>query len=275
MNPESVGQLGALKTAEWPVLTEQTLAMPRAKPRSILQRVGYRLAWLGRRLTGRRRLLCFLLDSSWLLRRLAFEVAGEIYGDSFHNRALSEERLAEFIPPGGSVLDIGCGPGRWSRASARFAASVVGVDQDARHLENARRQTCDDHVQYIQADVSVDLAQRFAERCFDMAIVLHVLEHIDDPDTFLKSVSPIASQLLIEVPDFDSDCLNLVRHRLRCVYYSDGDHVREYTEAILADQLVRNGWRVQQLWKRNGALLALAAHADSPALHVRAEAVSA
>jgi len=60
------------------------------------------------------------------------------------------------------------------------------------------------------------------------------------------------------VPDFESDPLNIVRLAEGCAFYSDADHVREYTEEILNAQLTRNGWVVLENRKSGGAVLAVA-----------------
>jgi hypothetical protein len=45
---------------------------------------------------------------------------------------------------------------------------------------------------------------------------------------------------------------------MNCPFYSDADHVREYTVDILNSQLVRNGWQVVENRKRGGGVLAIA-----------------
>ena len=69
---------------------------------------------------GPSRALKFLLRIHWILRRVSFEVSGLVYGDKFQNTALglSDELLSSLIAPGDRVADLGCGTGRWSRASA-------------------------------------------------------------------------------------------------------------------------------------------------------------
>src|SRR5205823_10307364 len=109
--------------------TEADLTVPRRKPRSLVIPVAYRARRLAVRLFGTGRVLRFCLNASWLLRRFAFELCGQLYGADFarHARGLSEEILARWIPEGGSVIDVGCGTGEWCRAAARYAARVVGI----------------------------------------------------------------------------------------------------------------------------------------------------
>src|SRR4051794_31650029 len=110
--------------------TERTLSMSRAKPKSMMTTLAYRAKRVCQGLLGHRRLLRIFLNLSWLLRRFAFELSGEVFGNTFHNCAmgLSEEQLGQWIPNGAAVIDIGCGTGRWCRVAARHASHVLGVD---------------------------------------------------------------------------------------------------------------------------------------------------
>jgi len=209
-------------------------------------------------------MLRFCLNASWLLRRFAFELSSETFGDSFQctAMALSEEVLREWIPVDGSVIDIGCGTGRWSRIAARYARSVVGIDYNAANIEIARRDSLPPNLEYLVGDIT----DQISHRQFDGALLIHVLEHIDDADDILETIRGMAPILLVEVPDVEADCLNLVRRELGCPYYSDGDHVREYTVAGLQQQLERNGWSIKYLRQHGGAILAIASRTTSQAV---------
>jgi len=238
--------------------TEKQLLMPREKPRSAVISVGYRLRYLSSILFGRKRMMRFFLTASWLFWRFAFELTGETYGGDFHCHAkgLSEDILKRWIPAGGSLIDIGCNTGVWCRKAAQYAGTVVGIDFREDHIKQAREQTVEKNVEFVVGDATKDLPGRR----FDVALLTHVLEHIDDPDSFLRSLQKIASRVIIEVPDFENDPLNWVRWKNDLRFYSDADHVREYTEDILLEQLERNGWRVLEHRKHGGALLAVAEH---------------
>jgi SAM-dependent methyltransferase len=242
----------------WEGLNEADLTMPRAKPRSLSISLAYRAKRLAQKVFGPRRLLRFCLNASWLLRRFAHELNADavavIPPTGSSERALAIIR--QWLPPHGSVLDIGCGVGHWCRLVAPYAASVVGIDYSAESLERARKMTSDSNVEYRLGDVTKDLTD---ER-FDVALLFHVIEHIDDVDALLQPLHRLASTLVVGVPDFESDHLNAVRLRLGCPYYSDADHVREYTQNLLQHHLERNGWHVQLGESRNGTAMAVATH---------------
>jgi 2-polyprenyl-3-methyl-5-hydroxy-6-metoxy-1,4-benzoquinol methylase len=240
-------------------LTEAELTMPRRKPRSLVVSLSYRLVLAGKYLFGRKRLMRWCLNASWLLRRFAFELGSEVFGSSFQTdaRALSKDVLRKWVTPDATVLDIGCGPGRLSRLAAGYAGRVVGIDQSPADIETARQMSDGLNIEYVVGDVTVDLS----DSRFDVAMLVHVIEHIDDVDHLLTAIRKIASLLIIEVPDFEADPLNMARHALGCPYYSDGDHLREYSLPMLEQQLERNGWNIQYQERRHGAILAVAGHA--------------
>jgi SAM-dependent methyltransferase len=208
---------------------------------------------------GRRNLLRFCLNASWLFKRVAHELSGETFGASYHCSALalSEGVLRQWIPPEGSVIDIGCGTGRWCRVAARYARRVVGIDYNPLSIANASGLTTEKNIDYVTGDVT---GLQDADG-YDVALLIHVLEHIDDVDSFLLALRRIASTLIVEVPDVEADALNTIRRKLGCPYYSDADHVREYTLPVLRGQLERNGWEVRITEQRGGAILAVATHA--------------
>ena len=138
--------------------------------------------------------------------------------------------------------------------AAKSAASAIGIDYDDKLLEIAKKQTNEKNIQYIHGDVTKDLGGQK----FGLALLIHVIEHIDNPDKMLQTLHDISDKIIVEVPDFESDPLNLVRFDLGLQFYSDGDHVREYTENILTDQLTRNGWNLLELKKKGGAVQAVA-----------------
>ncbi|HYJ85715.1 MAG TPA: class I SAM-dependent methyltransferase [Pyrinomonadaceae bacterium] len=244
--------------------TGHDLDMPRRKRPSLFISLSYRLVWLSKYILGPKRVLHFCLNASWLLRRFAFELCSEVFGDSFQSeaRALSDDLLKRWIPPGGSVIDIGCGSGRWCRTAARYGKRVVGIDQSEMNIRAANRISTETNVEYMVGDFMDARDQNRFDRRFDLAILLHVVEHVEDVDQLLQSIAQISSTLIIEVPDFDADPLNMVRRVLGCPYYSDGDHVREYTRPMLQSELERNGWTILHEEQRHGAILAVATHAN-------------
>jgi SAM-dependent methyltransferase len=238
------------------------LAMRRRKPRTLLASCVYRAFRAGRAVLGPARMLPFCLNVAWIFRRLSFELSGAVWGDRFQCSAmgLSERVLGEWIPEGGTVLDVGCGSGRWCRAAAVPARRVVGIDANPANIDLARRVSPSPKIEFVLGDVTRKLDDQLGGETFDVALLVHVLEHVDDEgiDPLLQSIGELAGTLIVEVPDFDSDPLNLVRRELGCPFYTDADHVREYTASILDEQLRRNGWMTRHRAHRGGSVVAVA-----------------
>lgn len=238
---------------------DRDLEFPRRKRQRLVIAATYRLAYLAMRVFGTEHLLRFAADEAWILRRVGFELASELYGESFQcaSLALSEDSLERWLPANANVLDLGCGAGRWSRAAATRARSVVGIDRDVALIARARSVTRDDRVTFLVGDVTRSLPEQVAKR-FDIALLVHLLEHLDDVDPFLRMLHELTPRLIVEVPDVTADPLNVARRKIGSPFYSDDDHVREYSPAMLVEHLGRNGWRIRESLQRGGAIAAFA-----------------
>ncbi len=235
--------------------TADRLEFARADGRYPLRAVAYRLDRASIRAFGRRRTLAALCRLARFSNRLALELASDVYGDDLLDGSaatLDRDAVAAAIPDGGSVLDVGCGDGRWARWLADRASRIVGIDRDPDAIAWARRNTHAANVEFRVGDARELIAR--PDEVFDIALLVHVLEHIDEPVKFLGELHAVARNVAIEVPDFESDLLNFVRLDLDQPFSSDADHVREYTEQILVDTLAAGGWTVTWLRKRAGRI---------------------
>jgi SAM-dependent methyltransferase len=83
------------------------------------------------------------------------------------------ERIVHWIDEqlgldGKKVIDLGCGPGLYSRRMAKHGAEVTGVDFSANSLEYARGRSME-NVQYVQADYLED----DLPAGFDIAVLIY------------------------------------------------------------------------------------------------------
>lgn len=116
--------------------------------------------------------------------------------------------IASNIRERGRLLDIGCGRGRLLAISRDDGWEVTGIDISEVFAAFARNE-------YGVDAVSGDfLMYDFHGRIFDMVVMRHVLEHLDDPVAALKKVSTLlkpGGHALFEFPNIESPGLRLKR----------------------------------------------------------------
>ena len=105
-------------------------------------------------------------------------VTEEAHGPTsiFHQHRLDYERIAELIPLGASVLDLGCGSGRLlARLRETNHRRLVGVELDEQKILTAISRGLD----VIQADLNKGLGA-FADRQFDCVVLSQTLQAVQD-----------------------------------------------------------------------------------------------
>lgn len=109
-------------------------------------------------------------------------------------------RWMRMKPQGGSVLEVGCGPGLMLAAFKRRGWSVLGIERNEIASEIGRNK-------FGVEIVSTPIENLPGEAQFDLIIMFQVLEHIGDPVTLLKECSKRLAPngiLIINVPNFGS-----------------------------------------------------------------------
>ncbi len=106
-----------------------------------------------------------------------------------------------------SILDIGCGTGAVLQElqNRNIGNKYVGVDYSLEAIENLRN-----NLQGIDTYVADITSANFSfDGRFDTVIMIHVLQHLNDPEKCLKSVLKQLdfSHIIIEVP-FEDLLLN-------------------------------------------------------------------
>lgn len=230
---------------------------PRKKPRNLLLSLLY---WTHRVLPlGTRSKLKLYLELEWIFERLALETSFQQYGPEAHPfRRFAREFLLRRIDANMTVLDLGCHSGDVGRAIAAKAYEVVGVDHDAGAIAKAKAMQNPSNLSFFHTDALEFL--RSNTKRFDLLVLSHILEHLDEPKEFLMSFREFFSFIYIELPDFDKTYLNQYRLKLGAkLNYTDDDHVTEFDRYELGDLLISCGievieaeyrFGVQRLWCR-------------------------
>lgn len=110
--------------------------------------------------------------------------------------------LATMDWTGRKVLDVGCGTGMMVReVAARGASRVIGLDYSAPAIEEARSIPHPDNVDFVTADI-----MSWEPPCsFDVIVTLGTMEHLDEPERFLKRMTDFLSEdgaIIIACPHF-------------------------------------------------------------------------
>ncbi len=146
------------------------------------------------------------------------------------------------IPPGSTVLDVGCGPGVVARALAARGCKVWGLERDPARANSARNHC----IEVLEADVeAVSLSEEFAGRSFDVVLFLDVLEHLRDPQAALAGAEAVLApggSVLLSVPNVTHGALRLEllsgKFRYRASGLLDRGHLR-FFDAEGVDALIR------------------------------------
>ena len=106
--------------------------------------------------------------------------------------------LLEYLPPGGSVLDVGCGAGAYGPGLTAAGHRWLGLETNSYCWEVlARRQ-----LPFRKIEEPSVLPCSTGE--FDHAICIEVLEHVQEPDSFLIEIARvIRGRGLFSVPNIE------------------------------------------------------------------------
>jgi SAM-dependent methyltransferase len=108
----------------------------------------------------------------------------------------------------GKVLEVGAGLGSIIKRlqQLNFAPEYYAVEISP----NAANFLCNQNIPNLKAVYIEDVTKsRFEDNIFDLAILSHVLEHVPNPELFLKEVLRITKEVVVEVPLEDSLTENL------------------------------------------------------------------
>ncbi len=147
---------------------------------------------------------------------------------------------------GETVLDIGCGEGAFAAFCAEMGARVLLADVDAGELRQARaRVRATGHAPLALLTDGCPLP--LPDACVDTVIAMEVLEHVPDPDLFLRELVRVArpgARFLITVP---AEAAEQVQRALAPEpYFRPPNHVRVFTAAGLEELAVGAGLVVER-----------------------------
>ncbi len=225
---------------------------PRAKRPSVIERAIYLLARVPFG-TSKKRLRLFLL-LEWMFRRLSYEESGNFIEDAYQPNVLNTQHfILPLLQSNFSVLDVGCASGVHSQFIARHVTSVIGIDYSSQMITSCKNRSIRSNVEYQLVEAESFL--RSGDSKFDLIVLGHILEHLDDPLQFLMLVVSRCNYAYIEVPDFDYCVTNRYRQMVGSRFlYSDNDHRYEWDRVEMADLLDRSGMIIKEEEFRHGVM---------------------
>lgn len=106
--------------------------------------------------------------------------------------------LAELVPVGSRVLDLGCGDGALLDHLQRYrGCSGYGVELDDRNVLACVQRG----VQVLQLNLDQGLSL-FEDQSFDVVLQIDTLQHLRNADTMLRETARVGRQGVVAFPNF-------------------------------------------------------------------------
>jgi homoserine O-acetyltransferase len=129
----------------------------------------------------------------------------------FHEQRLDYDTIVELIPPGASVLDLGCGQGGLlARLQERGHSRMMGVELDQDEILASLKRGLD----VVQGDLNHGL-DAFADAQFDVVILSQTLQTVTAVERVLRDMLRVGRQGIVSFP-------NLAFHKLRSMLADAG-----------------------------------------------------
>ncbi len=157
------------------------------------------------------------------------------------------EAIAELVPPGSRVLDLGCGDGALlAHLQAARGCSGYGIEiDDANVLACVQR-----GVNVIQLNLDDGLSM-FGDQSFDVVLQIDTLQHLRNAEVVLRETARVGRTGIVAFPNFAHwpNRLSVLRGRMpvtrRLPYqWYDTPNIRVGTHADLELLAQRNGLQI-------------------------------
>jgi 2-polyprenyl-3-methyl-5-hydroxy-6-metoxy-1,4-benzoquinol methylase len=150
-------------------------------------------------------------------------------------------QLEKFLPEKGRLLEIGCAMGTLLNEIRKLEWEVVGVEPEEWTCELARNKYKLDVINSTFQEANLQ------ESSFDVVLLLHVIEHIPNPNKGLSQIARLVRPggfLVLETPRFDTLWFRLLKGRERSVIQG---HYYYFTRETIRELACQSGFEVVQL----------------------------
>lgn len=110
------------------------------------------------------------------------------------------EQIKNLIEPNSSIIDVGCGTGRFSFSVSDKCKSVLGIDLSTRNIERANSILSENPNDKISFQHKNIIKISFSEKKqFDYAVMTYVIHEVDEEKrvNLLKAIAQIADKIII------------------------------------------------------------------------------
>jgi 2-polyprenyl-3-methyl-5-hydroxy-6-metoxy-1,4-benzoquinol methylase len=155
------------------------------------------------------------------------------------------------LPGSGRVLDIGCATGALLRMLKNRGWTVEGVELSGPQAEYCKSR-------------GLDVRQGAVEECsfspasFDVVLASHLIEHLNNPDTFVREVRRILKpqgRFYVTTPNIHGLQARLFKNRWRSAIF---DHLYLFSTRTLRLLLEQRGFRAERIVTWGGLAAGLA-----------------
>jgi 2-polyprenyl-3-methyl-5-hydroxy-6-metoxy-1,4-benzoquinol methylase len=151
--------------------------------------------------------------------------------------------LNEMFPKRGKLLEIGSYLGIFLDRIRSEGWDVTGLEPFHTVAEYSRKTY---NLEVIEALLP---EAKFPDAAFDVVVMLHVIEHLSDPASYIREIRRImrpGGALVVETPRFDSLMFKIMGRRERSLANCDG-HIFFFTVPSLSELLEKNGFKVERV----------------------------
>ena len=165
-----------------------------------------------------------------------YQYTGNKLSSFLANKRMSDSIKAFFDFTSLSVLDCGCGDGKYTKDYIEFwAASVLGLDPAEKAIESASKSNDHKGIRFAVGDVyklntNGDIKNR--KLLFDIAVLRGVLHHVSDQALAVRSVAQVANRILILEPNGSNPALKFIEKLSRY-------HVEHEEQSFTLNQIQR------------------------------------
>jgi len=170
----------------------------------------------------------------------------EQYAEKQISQISDYSNIADFIflkkKDSAKILEIGSNTGAFLNFLKNKGFDATGLEPNKNAVEYAKQNF---GLNLINSDL---LSAKFKDSEFDAVIMLHVIEHLKNPNIELSEIKRILKPdglLIIETPSFDSMIFKILKSRERSIRCKG--HLFFFTPDTLEKLLVKNGFEKMRL----------------------------